>query len=188
MSLADDWHEPRLVPFLAHKEPLYMALGPFLMVGIVLLHDPYSLALVIVSVLSGTAVIRASHRHQFHYLCPRCAAATPLNGPEAAERHQRMLYATHWLLDNRRKGMTWLRTGYSVVMVVALYALLLARAPWWALLLPGVAIYALWAAEAWLRLRHRPLQPWCKLCGWGDGGGDEEVVPDVPVPHADGVR
>ena len=45
-------------------------------------------------------------------------------------------------------------------------------------------LYLFWAVAAAANLIHRPLEPWCPRCNWGDGGDEEDVPAPPPVPVA----
>ncbi len=117
----------------------------------------------------------ADHYHQ-HRLCPRCAAATPIDGPAAAKRHHRWLLLHHWAAE---------RLGYPLILIAAAVAYFGLGVPHWVTFYP---VYALWALVAYANLRHRPVEPWCPHCGWGGGGDDETDPVPPPMPAAEATR
>lgn len=109
----------------------------------------------------------ADHYHQ-HRLCPRCTAATPLDGLATAKRHHRWLQLHHWAAE---------RFGYPLILIAAAVAYLGLDTPRWV-----YPVYALWALVAYANLRHRPVEPWCPQCrrwGWGTADDTDPVPPPV---------
>lgn len=114
-----------------------------------------------------------ANRYHLAQLCPRCAAATPLDGLAAAEEHGMELRIYH-------AG----RIGVAVLVGIVVLNLLLPRP--WNQITSALGNLA-FAAYAWAGLRHRPLQPWCPYCNpWNDGGPHECV--HTPTPDPSGVK
>lgn len=124
----------------------------------------------------GTTVLAffADHYHQ-HRLCPRCAAAMPIDPATAVKRHHRWLRLHHWAAE---------RLGYPLILIAAAVAYVGLGAPHWVTFYP---LYALWALVAYANLRHRPVEPWCPQCfrwGWGTDDDTDPVPPPVPAAGA----
>lgn len=107
-------------------------------------------------------------------LCELCITDMPLNGPEMAEQWSRQRRLYHWVNESNKR---FLLVG-AVFMTISLVFIV-------ALSVPGSALLVNLPLSYWLyaNIRHDQVQPWCKLCGWDEGGGYEEWVPD-PDPSA----
>jgi hypothetical protein len=103
-------------------------------------------------------------------LCYRCAAATPLDGKTEADRQARWLRFFHWWSTHRY----WYLVFWGITGAVAFSTGL----GTWAF----YPFYLFWAAISFSALRHRPLEPWCPQCNWGEGGEGEGVPVPPPVP------
>lgn len=117
-----------------------------------------------------TAMV-AGVRHDFR-LCERCIAATPLDPQAAVQRWRPVLQAYH-----RYR----LRMAIGLAAIAAFIAVALVRHPPWWLPVLAVAAFVIIGLLNTIQHRHRRLYPWCPWCRW-EGGGDEELVPDVPAP------
>lgn len=117
--------------------------------------------------------------HHSYLLCSRCGAATPVDGSGMATRRSKWLRFYHW--TKSRKSMVMF--GVAVLLTPALSAVL--HFPWVVTSLP---VYLYMAADSLSGLRHRPLQPWCPQCRWGDGGDEEQVPVPPPVPTEQATR
>lgn len=114
----------------------------------------------------------ADHYHQ-HRLCPRCAAATPEDGPAAAQRHPHWLRLHHWAGE---------QVGYALILLFTPIVALGLGLPRWV----SYPVYVLWALVAYANLVHRPVEPWCPRCqGWG--WDDRETDPLPPPTPATGA-
>jgi hypothetical protein len=102
-----------------------------------------------------------------YFMCERCAANTPLDGPGEAHRYRHLLWLVHRAFP--------LFAGIYIVGATIYFALHVS--------VLFYAIFAFFAIEAVAQLRHRVLQPWCPRCHWDDGGAEEQV-PTTPVPTA----
>ncbi len=106
-------------------------------------------------------------------MCPRCAAAVPLDGQATAARRARALRWTHAAF-NRSRLVVIGGIGALLALNVAVTALTHTRFEFF------LYVICAWnVATTYLMSVHQPLQPWCPGCHWGDG--DDEDVPD-PVP------
>lgn len=105
-------------------------------------------------------------------LCERCIAATPLDPQAAVQRWRPVLRIYH----HHR-----LRIATGLAAIAAFTAFPFVRhAPWWLYSLAITAFVIIGLLNT-IQHRHRMLYPWCPWCRW-EGGGDEELVPDVPAP------
>lgn len=168
--------EPRIVPFLAHNEPWFLLAIPVALFAVHFLDDPAGTAVALLVFVMFFVVTSASQRHYHHYLCTRCAAATPLDGTTAAAKNARTLHAFHWSFETHRKQSAAITLVFAAAVLGSILAHMFALS-----VVSAVALYGGWALDAWLRLRHRPLQPWCEQCGWNGGRGPHEHVP-TPDP------
>lgn len=107
-------------------------------------------------------------------LCERCIASSPLDPQAAVERWRPAL---HWEHDRQLK----------IAMMLTVLAWIIGSnlawkypQPWWVYVLSALAMLAL-AGGYVATYQHRRLYPWCPWCHW-DGGGEEEISPDVPAP------
>lgn len=159
--------------WLAHMQPLVIA-GAFA----IYLIDAVAVPLAIPALVATLAVfvtIAAEVWHVFR-LCPRCAANTPLNGPETARRRSDWLRLHHALRP--RWPMLILFTAGITLAVFTRVPSAVALAP----------LYVEWVVEAAASLRHRPLEPWCPQCDWDDDGFEEADPVLPPVPSGEGKR
>ena len=101
-------------------------------------------------------------------LCERCIAASPLDPQKQVDKWKPALWASHspWILTLPLIGVV------AIFIKSSSYSL-----PWIALHVFGMILIFLTTIP---ERAHRKLYPWCPYCHWGDGG-DEEIVPDVPV-------
>lgn len=108
-------------------------------------------------------------------LCEPCISDMPLNGPQKAEDWERYLAAFHWLFRSS--------TRRSIVILVLwlgfnqLTARLLSDEVSTVLVsVPTISVFV-------MIMRHSRVQPWCKRCGWDEGGGNfvETPSPDPAV-------
>jgi hypothetical protein len=96
--------------------------------------------------------------------CVLCARAVPLNGPAAAKRRAPVLWFFHLA---RRWAWTTLLAGTAGVV---------AHSWWWAAPVVGWGITAASMAAFQLSaIAHRPVQPWCRRCGWRDHEASESA-------------
>lgn len=124
-------------------------------------------------------VVSAATLHHSFLLCPRCASATPLDGPGTAAKRSRTLRLYHW--SRTRRSIL----GFAVGLVFAPVAAALLHIPYGAAALP---LYVYMAMQSVAGLRHRPLQPWCPQCHWGDEGDDHETPVPPPIPTEQATR
>jgi hypothetical protein len=130
------------------------------------------LPLLMVCALPSFFVGLASHYHS-RALCTYCADQTPVNIGAIAERRRWLLWISH-------SGL-FMAIEYSAFLA----ALLTLRHFYgrngfdyaW------LAIYVIWAKDAYVMHWHRLLQPACPYCPRWDEGGEHEEVPE-PVPPA----
>jgi hypothetical protein len=107
-------------------------------------------------------------------LCEPCIAEMPLNGPQKAEDWDRYLAAYHWVSGSgNRRSLTLYIVWLGVVFVANLWLPVRVSVP--LTLVPMMALNV-------LDMRHSRIRPWCKRCGW-DEGGEHEFVP-TPDPAA----
>lgn len=120
-------------------------------------------------------MICAAHHHGL-VLCPLCAIAVPLDGPERAVTKATTLLWAHRIFTRpyRVAGMVGAATACIVSLTLLKHGSLLA---YW---VGGLSVI-----QAYLMRVHEPLQPWCPHCHWDDDG-DPEIVPD-PVPPSGAV-
>lgn len=130
-----------------------------------------------IALLAVMATMLAELRHS-RSLCERCAAKTPLDPQAAVQRRARWLRLFH--LINSVPALTALVVLYvgGILVLPADFSAYLAEAP----------LYLFWAVAAAANLIHRPLEPWCPRCNWGDGGDEEDVPAPPPVPVATNTR
>lgn len=120
------------------------------------------------------AALAAQMLYHDSHLCERCIAAAPLNPQAAVDRWKPALGQWHRVLAN----LVFSAAALALIWVHWHPAWL-----WYALNSAGLVLLAVfWLAE----YQHRRLYPWCPWCHWG-GGGDEELVPDAPVPDIEKV-
>jgi hypothetical protein len=140
----------------------------------------------LVAVVALLGVMFLTHANHYHglALCPLCAAATPLDGPQTAQDRAATLRQAHRVYS----------VAYGVVEVVLGVAAIVAMVvlsmtpgtPNLITAIPVDVLFGIAAIEAYVLSVHRPLQPWCPQCHWDDGG-HEEHVPD-PVPPSGAVQ
>lgn len=120
-------------------------------------------------------------------LCELCAAATPLNGAEKAERHLRTLRMVHYWTGGTTHYRLPLRLFGLMSGTLALNALtgLLVDPPKpYGSMLLFVTFTLPMAVFSWGAYRHNRLHPWCPYCDWRGGGDKETVVAPGPAPVA----
>ncbi len=129
------------------------------------------------AVVAAIAVTRVEIRHA-RVLCPRCAAAVPLDGALRAQDRAATLRWTHYLCPgySRRRLLVDGALLAAAVVVMAL------RVPLLVVAIVVVLGFVVKSVDAYLVRVHDPLQPWCPHCHWDDGGDEDDTdVPD-PVP------
>lgn len=109
-------------------------------------------------------------------LCEQCMSAMPLDGPQRAQHRAGRLRACHAMQS---------RTA-TLCRFAMLAGGILAAKPWSMVLMDVLFVAA--AVDEFLLATHRPLQPWCPQCHWGDGGGGDDEHVDDPVPTGEGTK
>jgi hypothetical protein len=132
--------------------------------------------------LTGVFLLLWTRRYHGLTLCPLCAIATPLNGPEKARDRAAILQWAHRMYS-RRYSLIY---ALIIVTYLGLFYFLLKVGRLGPLSnLPLDLFFVTGFVEAYVMSVHRPLQPWCPQCHWDDGG-DQEPSPD-PVPPSGAV-
>lgn len=125
----------------------------FLMLGIVIIAFAF---------IFGTSVHARS-------LCEPCISEMPLNGPQKAEDWERYLAAFHWLFRSGTLRYIFVLAAWLAFNQVT--SRLLPDKPSTVLVgIPAIAMFV-------LIMRHTRVMPWCKRCGWDEGGGKEITAP-----------
>lgn len=169
----------RRVAWVAHNEAVLLVISAVLLVG----PEYWSVSIAQMLFTDAGIVVfavtfAASVHHAQRFLCPRCAASTPLDGEGAAATHATALRRFHYLVDHYRAAM-W-ATGSLVVTAAVLSDTVGPLLDW----IPQTLLFTFLTVRSVLMLRHRPLQPWCPQCRWDDGGRDEDA-PIWPQPLED---
>lgn len=107
-------------------------------------------------------------------LCEACIAQMPLDGSELAQRWDRQLRTVHLCMDQP--------LGFVAGMLAVIVGLTLASA-WITTTGSHLILCVLLAWFWWSLIRHERVQPWCKRCGWDDGGEWSEVSDPDPAVH-----
>jgi hypothetical protein len=109
-------------------------------------------------------------------LCEHCITEMPLNGALQAQKWERHLATVHFFVgtsEGRRKSL--LRLAVIAAVALGAYYALEALIGGY---LPDIVFNLVTAWWLWSQLRHDRVQPWCKRCGWDDGGGGRIMMPD----------
>lgn len=176
---------PSRISRLAHAAPpaflvlavLYVvAMGTILMPGMSVISTVLLACVVVTQLVLGYSC----WRHQ-RMLCPRCAAMTPLNCQQEAERQDRKLRNYH----DPRIGLVGLALMFlpQILGLVFDLPLIVGQAG----IGVALAITAL-IMQAWNV--HLLLQPWCRYCRrrrrrWEDGGPREPSPDPAPSNRVD---
>lgn len=185
MSMHAPRREPRLTPLLAHWSPTLFGITAILALVSPWGTGPISWMIMIAWGGVYLATMIADAKHAYRYLCPRCAASTPLDGPAEAQRRHRSLNLLHAIADRPWLAATIGLSALVTIIAPAPLTLVFGPSPWY-VLCTAVPL-AWWGVQSFLTLRHRPVQPWCPKCHWDDGGGEEAPVAPEPVAP-EGVR
>lgn len=117
--------------------------------------------------------------HNFGQLCEDCMSEMPLNGSLQAEKWDRHLATVHFFTGStggRRRMILRL-----VLISAVLLGLYYGAQPLIGEDIPNIVLSLLCAWWLWSQVRHDRVQPWCKRCGWDDGGGGRIEMP-TPDP------
>jgi hypothetical protein len=128
----------------------------------------------LIAALGVMVAMLAETRHA-RSLCERCAAKTPLDA-EAAVAQRRW-----WLWTFHVTNSVPVLVALCLVYGVAIFLPVPKSVPGFLGMTP---LFVFWAIAAAANLVHRPLEPWCPQCNWGDGGDEEQVPDPEPVPAA----
>lgn len=116
--------------------------------------------------------------HQIGRLCEDCIREVPLNGSLQAQKWEWHLATVHFGYGSGSKRRSVLRlVGLGIVFLGLYYGLkpLVGRDG------PSAVLDLVIVWWMWSNLRHDRVQPWCKRCGWDDGGGGRIEMP-TPDP------
>lgn len=102
-------------------------------------------------------------------LCEPCINEMPPNGPQKAEDWDRYLAAFHWLFRAS--------TRRFLIILVLWVTFNLTSSHLFPDRVSAVLTFIPVATVLVLQMRHNRVVPWCKRCGWEDGG-EHEFVPD----------
>lgn len=174
----DRYH--RISTVLAHYQAPTFIVALTVDTALALTHQtrtPAGYVIGFIVLLAVMATMLAELRHS-RSLCERCAAKTPLDPQTTVQRRARWLRLFHFV--NSVPMLTALIVLYvaGILLLPSNFDTYLAQAP----------LYLFWAVGAAANLIHRPLEPWCPQCHWGDGGDEEEVPAPPPVPVATNTR
>lgn len=174
--MLDDVTEPLPLPWQApiawgHRAPYLLVAAILATVGLRVAPAPMAAVvpltcLVLAVVMVGWLTLRQHDRR----LCEACLRAMPLDPAAAASRSRWRLATVH------AAGNPRLLAPYLAVVIGSNF---------W----PGAVGVIVWTAAqlslAYLVLahvRHRLLQPWCPWCQGGDGGHQDQVGDNGPLP------
>jgi hypothetical protein len=107
--------------------------------------------------------------HRRRLLCEECIEQMPLDGAEKAAQWDRHLATVH-VLDHwwgLLLVLAYLGSGYILEPLIG--------RPGSDIFSSGIAVWYLWSI-----IRHAKVVPWCKRCGWDEGGGEEWVPEPDP--------
>lgn len=128
VSLPDHSRRNRFLLWMAHRATgIYAA--TFLLTVSADLTGARILIGLSVAGLVATLGLYLIRRHHGLTLCPLCAIATPLNGPEQAQRRAQSLRCAHWMWS-RRAGVPidlWIAVGAAEAYVMSVHRVL---QPW----------------------------------------------------------
>jgi hypothetical protein len=186
VSIPADGARSRFVLWLAHQAAwVWAAIVVLLMFAFLTRSVPDVSQVPFFSAIVAAIAVTRAEIHHARVMCPRCAAAVPLDGARQAQDRAVTLRWTHRLCPGYSRLPLPIVLALTAMVVVAM----LPAVPLLVDAIVSVLGCAVTSVDAYLVRVHDPLQPWCPHCHWDDGGDtDNADVPDPVPPSGVAVR